>query len=360
MNDSGNSPNRSEESNQGQTSPAATLAEKLAVCEQVAKLVRARLPIGKELRQSLSSSNTPTRKLAEQIEQDVQSGKKWSDTLVAGRDRESRVLAACIEAGESSDRLAESLQAWTAMHIANSKAKQNFRSALLYPFLLVLLMVIALTMVAWSLIPEYRETYRLFNQNLPRWLEAIVVVGESPLLLTLFLVLFVSVPLAILYWMRRRRGLSRANRDKHAKSLRQQALATHLAALLAGSKVALEKITHLSLRTLGATDEESQLGWQQVQQKQTPSLMPKETSLILGSAHAGLLSPEESAQHLKEVSQNLQQSAEQLDDAHRRWFPMLIALLVGSATILSYVFLIFLPWIWLLETISLPEGINSL
>ena len=358
MNDSGNSPNRSEESNRN--SPAATLAEKLAVCEQVAKLVRARLPIGKELRRSLNSSNTSTRRLAEQIEQDVQSGKKWSDTLVAGRDRESRVLAACIEAGESSDRLAESLQAWTALHIANSKAKQNFRSALLYPFLLVLLMVIALTMVAWSLIPEYRETYRLFNQNLPRWLEAIVVVGESPLLLTLFLVLFVSVPLCILYWMRRRRGLSRANRDKHAKSLRQQALATHLAALLAGSKVALEKTTHLSLRALGATNEESQLGWQQVQQKQTPNLMSKEASLILGSAHAGILSPEESAQHLEEVSQNLQQSAEQLDDAHRRWFPMLIALLVGSATILSYVFLIFLPWIWLLETISLPEGINSL
>ena len=81
---------------------------------------------------------------------------------------------------------------------------------------------------------------------------------------------------------------------------------------------------------------------------------PFETSLLLASLHAGIVSPAEAERDLLCVAQHLHERAEALAARATRWLPMLVALSVGFLTILTYVFLIYLPWILLLQRVVEP------
>ena len=118
-----------------------SLEHRLAVCQQIARLANANLPISGTLKQALAKSSKPAQELGAKIDQDVESGKAWSAALLEDPSPETHILAACIEAGELSERLGDSLQSWAGMHIANANARSSFRSALLYPTLLILVTV---------------------------------------------------------------------------------------------------------------------------------------------------------------------------------------------------------------------------
>ncbi|MEM7473516.1 MAG: type II secretion system F family protein [Planctomycetota bacterium] len=329
-----------------------TLQQQISVCKLIAKLVRAQLPISGQLAKAMGAAPSSTKELATQVDEDVQAGKVWSDALLADERPETQVLAACIEAGEASQRLDDSLQSWTGMHIANTKARRSFLSALVYPLLLILITIVALTCLSYSLIPQYRQTYLLFDQDLPLWLEWIVSIRENAWAMVLFIVAGTVGPLLVFAFLKAR---SRSgNRDKQARSLRLQALSADMAAFMTSASVALQRVTEVAARAAGATQKEAAEAWELIQAKKTVPVLPRESSMLLGSAHAGILNAEETSQHLEEVALNLRRSAEMLESAHARWAPMLVALSVGAVTILSYVFLIFLPWIWLMQKIADP------
>ena len=97
------------------------LSERLALCQQVARLARARLPISGELSKQMQSSKK-LRQSASALDEQLQSGKSLTQALVTDDSRDSRILAACIQAGEISGRLDRTLEAWTSMHMANSRS----------------------------------------------------------------------------------------------------------------------------------------------------------------------------------------------------------------------------------------------
>ena len=66
----------------------------------------------------------------------------------------------------------------------------------------------------------------------------------------------------------------------------------------------------------------------------------------------------ETSQHLSSLAHLQRHQADQISLRQARWLPMLVALVVGLLTIMTYVFLIYLPWLLLLKQIALPPAIE--
>lgn len=326
------------------------LEERLAVCQQVAQLVEARLPISGELGSRTQSAPSRISALAQSVETQLAQGKSLAAALASDESRESRVLSACIVSGELSDRLDHALHCWTNMHFANRLAQRRLRSALVYPFLLVVVTAISLTYVIWALIPEYRETYALFDKSLPAWLHAIVWIREqlAPILLGLLLAGLLSG--TYFYW--RYRGKRKRNWPaESSQRLRLQALASEMAASMLNSQVALNQIAPLTTAVAGGDRENVDEAFSNIQSQQPAHPLNRESSMLLSAVHAGIMQKQEAVDNLSQLADHMRDSADTLSARKTRWIPMLTAVIVGLITLFVYVLLIYLPWIWLLTEI---------
>lgn len=333
--------------------PPLTLPEQLAVCQQVAQLVRSKLPLSGELTRFAEQANNATR-AAHSVDEQLMAGKSLTDALAGDPSRGSRVLAACIEVGEQSGQLAQTLDAWTELHLACTRYSRMLRGALLYPALLIIVMLCSLSFVVWSLIPEYRSTYAQFDAQLPPWLNALITVREQLGWLLVALVLAALVPL--LWWAMRRRSFDRwgVPRERAARG-QTQALATELLQVGVSAGMPLSRLLPCSVRASGGEAQAGERAMADLQQQQPIPQLCQETSLLIASLHAGLLSRTEAVEHLAEVAHFLRQHAEDSAASAARWLPMLVALTVGGLTLLTYVCLIYLPWILLLQKIATPH-----
>lgn len=341
------------------TTSELDLQQQLVVCQQIAKLVRARLPLAGELGQSSVQTSAKVRESLQTIDDRLASGQSLASAVASGDDPNSRVLAACIESGELSGSLDHSLESWAAMHIANHKASRAMRNALVYPLCLILVTLCSLSFVIWILIPQYRETYTLFDQQMPAWLSAIVWAREHIWLPIACMLLSASLPLIYWFWRRRRTDASGQPLEP-SKQLRLQALASDAAARLLSAGVPLNRIAFLATRAGGAASRDAEQAFERLVRQATIVPIARESSMLLSSVHAGLLTPQDAAEKLRVVAGHLRDLAQQHATRQARWIPMLVAVTVGCLTILTYVFLIYLPWVWLMQKIVAPSGATGL
>jgi type II secretory pathway component PulF len=335
------------------TSPPIPLSAQLALCKQVARLARARLPIAGELAKQLQSSEK-LRQAATALDQQLQSGKSLTQALAADNSRDSRILSACIQAGEISGRLDRTLEAWTSMHVANSRSTKSLRTAMLYPLMLIAVTVASLGYVAYYLIPEYKKTYELFDRSAPLWLELVSQVREHFWWLIVVLSVLGIAPLVV--WAIRRRQFDRLGLPlDRAPRLRLQGLASELASHLIDSSTPLNQVVPLTVAATGADEKRSATAFEKLQNRVMIEPLGRESSMLLALLHNGVMDGAEASQNLASLGQHLQQRADQVAQRQVRWLPMLIALVVGLLTILTYVFLIYLPWLLLLKQIILPD-----
>ncbi len=335
------------------TKPTLTLNEQLALCQQVARLVHSKLPLEGDLSRAAHRESPAGPSAAQRADQQLSAGQPLKEVLATGSSRNSRCLAACIEVGERSERLDRTLDAWTEMHLANSRYAQALRSAMVYPSLLIAVTLCSLGYVVWALIPEYRETYAQFDVSLPIWLEWLVVVRQQLGWLMLGLLLAAVLPLVWWYW--RRQSFDRAGLpNEAARRARVLALSTELLQYGVEGSIPLATLIPLCAQSSGANATDAQAGLGEVgTQRPVPSLA-REASMLASSLHAGLLTPAETSQHLYEVASYLKQLADDQAARTARWLPMLVALIVGGLTIVTYVCLIYWPWLQLLQRIAEP------
>ena len=330
------------------------LSERLALCQQVARLARARLPISGELSKQMQSSKK-LRQSASALDEQLQSGKSLSQALAGDNSRDSRILSACIQAGEISGRLDRTLEAWTSMHLANSRSAKSLRAAMLYPLMLIAITVVSLGYVTYSLIPEYKKTYELFDRSLPLWLECITRVREHFWWLVSGLAVLAVAPL-ITWAIRRRQFDSMGLPVDRAPRLRLQGLASELASYMIDSSTPLMQIVPLSMAATGADAKRTSTAFEKLQNRSMLEPLGRESTLLLALLHTGVMDRTEASQNLSLLGQHLQLQADQVSQRQVRWLPMMIALVVGLLTILTYVFLIYLPWLLLLKQIVLAPS----
>ncbi len=334
--------------------PSLTLNEQLALCRQVARLVHSKLPLEGELARLARSESSLGTSAAQRVDQQLSAGQSLSDALAAGTSRRSRSLAACIEVGERSERLDRTLDAWTDMHLASSRYGQTLRTAMVYPCLLIAVTLCSLGYVVWALIPEYRDTYAQYNARLPTWLEWLVAVRQQMGWLMIGLLLTAMAPLLWWYW--RRQSFDRAGLpNEAARRARVLALSSQLLQCGVEGSVPLAALIPLCAQASGANASDAQQAFVAIGQQRSVPTLGREASLLTSSLHAGLLTPVETSQHLSEVAGYLKQLADDQAARAARWLPMLVALIVGALTIVTYVCLIYWPWLQLLQRIAQPQ-----
>lgn len=326
------------------------LKHQLALCQQVARLVRGRLPIAGQLAQLSLDAPAEQASVAQQVDRQLEAGASLKAALASDPSRDSQALAACIEVGERSGKLASTLEAWTEMHLARSRYAQALRGALVYPCLLIGVTVVSLGYILWKLIPEYRDTYAQYQTTPPIWLEWLVGVREQLGWWIVLLIVLALTPLVVWFVHRGRFGRDGLPRDR-AKRLRVQALGTEIIQLGVTAGIPLSELLAHGVRASGGSQQAADQAFGLLQQQQLIPQLSRETSLLLSSLYAGVLTPAETSQYLKQSAEGLQQQADDRAAAMVHWLPMLIALTVGAITIGTYVLLIYLPWILLLERI---------
>ncbi len=336
-----------------------TPAQQLAICQQVAQLVRAKLPIAGELSRVVRDASSSLAASAEQVDDRVSKGQSLADALAGDGSRSSRSLAACITAGETCGQLDRTLELWTEMHVANSRSAQAMRSALLYPVLLILVTILSLGSVIWQLIPQYETTYASFHQQLPDWLAAIVWIREQVGVFLLVLVVISILPL--LLWYVRRQGYDAHDRPRDpVRRLRGQGLAAEIAALMLRHQRPLNETVTTAAQVAGGKPDDVQQAFERLQRQQPIAALARESTMLLSSLHVGALTPDATCDGLAGVADVLKQAAESSSARQERWIPMIVALSVGALTVLTYVLLIYLPWIWLMRKIAEPTLIGTL
>ena len=335
--------------------PQLQLSERLAICQQIARLARARLPISGEIASSLRA--TRLRKTAQQVDEQLLSGKSLAQILASDQKRDSRILAACIRAGESSGQLDRTLEAWTAMHLANSHATSSLRTAMLYPLLLIAATVCSLGFVFWKLIPEYVATYALFDRELPTWLVLLSQLHEYVWWIIGALTVLAIAPL-ILWAIHRRRFDAAGMPLDRTRRLRLQGLAAEISSLLIANQTPLMQAVPLSVAATGSSEANVASAFEKIQKRAIIEPLGRESTLLLASLFAGVMDGKEASEHLASLGTHLQQQADQDSQRQVRWLPMLIALVVGLLTILTYLLLIYLPWLLLLKQMISPTSLG--
>lgn len=325
---------------------ALTLADQLAICQQVSRLVRSQLPIAGELSQwAVGTENQQTA--ASTVDQKISAGKSLAEAIASDPSRDSRMLSACISVGEPIGKLAQTLEAWTEMHLACSRYSKSLRAALVYPTLLIVVTLLSLGYVIWQLIPEYRTTFAQFQAELPTWLDWLIWVREQ-LGFLLFGLFFVALaPLAWWYWRRRSYDAHEMPCDV-PRRLRVQVLSAELLRCGIDGGLPLIQLVRWSVQASGGSSAAVDNSFELVQHQQRVPQLAQESSLLVASLHAGLLTAQEATDHLAQVADALRQQADDRAARAARWLPMMVALTVGGLTILTYVFLIYVPWVLLL------------
>ena len=143
----------------------------LQVCQQIAKLVRAKLPVAGKLSKLIAQKNTSVGKLAESVDEGLLSGQSLANALAGDDSYHSRILAACINAGEQSQRLDETLDNWSRMHLSNQHNRKTLLANLLYPTLLISVAFVSLFLLIKNIVPSYIEAYDQLEAKIPGWLE---------------------------------------------------------------------------------------------------------------------------------------------------------------------------------------------
>ncbi len=336
------------------TSTQLQLSERLTLCMQVARLARARLPIAGELSKQMQSSER-LRKSASALDEQLQAGKSLCQAIAGDNSRDSRILSACIQAGEVSGRLDRTLEAWTSMHVANSRSTKSLRAAMLYPLMLIAVTVTSLGYVTYYLIPEYRKTYELFDRNMPLWLDLIGRIREHFWWLIVVVAVLAIAPLVI--WAIRRRQFDAMGLPvDRAPRLRLQGLASELASHMIDGSTPLMQIVPLSVAATGADENRSTSAFEKLQNRTMIEPLGRESTMLLALLHTGVMDRTEVSQNLATLGRHFNQRADQIAQRQVRWLPMMIALVVGMLTILTYVLLIYLPWLLLLNQIVNPTS----
>ncbi|MFO0942230.1 MAG: type II secretion system F family protein [Pirellulales bacterium] len=324
-----------------------TLDQQIAVCVQIAQIAGTKLPIEQQLAQLAELNGGKLSDSASIVQQRLLQGRSLSDSLKGTDSNQSRILAACVEAGQVSNRLDNALQHWTAMHIANAQSSKRLGAAMVYPSMLIAILLLSIGFTAWHLIPEIHATYQQFEMSLPQWLSLLVWTRQHFFALMSLITIATILPLAG-WFLRRFRKDSFGLPKLAAPRLRLQALATSLSQMqLAASRPISESLPR-SMSAMGLSQELADSAFNNLQKQQALHPLPTETSLLLSSLYAGVIDQAKAVELLGRISTQLNFQADAMSLRESRWLPMMVSIVVCIVTVATYVLLVYLPWVELL------------
>ena len=182
--------------------------------QELATLLRAGMPLVQSLdilRQRVA--NPAFKSILDDIHERVRSGNSLSEAFEAQGDLFPGVYCASLMAGEKSGALEPVLRRYVSYVKVVSTVKRRTVSALIYPAILVGLSLIVVSIILFTVVPEFADFYGQFGRELPLTTRMLIAVSGT---VTEWLPLLVGVlaGLALAGWSWLRRPGHRARFDR--------------------------------------------------------------------------------------------------------------------------------------------------
>jgi general secretion pathway protein F len=150
----------------------------LAVTRELATLLRAGLPLDRALEILISLAPSPVAAaLLQGVRDDVRGGKALSQALDARREVFSRLYVNIVRAGEAGGALGVVLQRLAETMERNKELRDNVRSALIYPTILICVAVVSVIVLLIFVVPQFQQTFAQAGRALPLPTQVVIVVG---------------------------------------------------------------------------------------------------------------------------------------------------------------------------------------
>jgi general secretion pathway protein F len=345
-----------------------TLAQLLALNEEIVALVRAGVPLEFGLRQIGPDLRGGLAQIAQELAERLERGENLS-TALANDTRFPRVYLAVVEAGIRSGSLTRALESVSAFAQGAMEMRRKLGLTLIYPLLVLLTAYGLFLAFLWEFVPRFQDTYLAFHMRQHGALVWLAEAGRTlpywgpilPAALALFIgwwlisrqatVPFGDRPQGPLYWIPFVRGI-----------LAQIRMATFAEVLALSIEHRLPLPEGLELAASATGDRKILGGAKQLAAAQSGGetlangaralrVFPPFLRWILSSAQR----PETLVPALQQAAQHYRRLAQTRADWLKLAMPLVLILVVGGGATLLYGVALFLPLSQLLTDLGLSE-----
>ena len=140
----------------------------LAITRELATLLNAGMPLDRALEILIGlAAAPPAAVLLQQIRDDVRGGKSLSQALDVRREVFSRFYINIVRAGEAGGALGVVLTRLADTMERNKELRENVKSALIYPCILIGVAVLSVMVLLVWVVPQFEQTFAQAGKALP-------------------------------------------------------------------------------------------------------------------------------------------------------------------------------------------------
>jgi general secretion pathway protein F len=150
----------------------------IAITRELATLLNAGLPLDRALEMLIGLALNPVvGALLQGIRDDVRGGKALSQALDARREVFSRFYVNIVRAGEAGGATGLVLQRLAETMERNKELRENVKSALIYPTILVGVAAVSVVVLLIFVVPQFEQTFSQAGKALPLPTAVVVALG---------------------------------------------------------------------------------------------------------------------------------------------------------------------------------------
>ena len=321
-----------------------TETQRIELCAHIVPLIRSGLPMDRGLKSMAADLPKRLVSISGAMQSRLENGEPLTNILAAGNRPESRSLSATIAAGEMSGDLGILMESWAAIQTTRALAKKRFRLKLVYPVFLILITVFAIGFSIQTLVPQYRSNLLSIHAKVPYWFEYIEFVYRNLIAWGITATALSLLPILYFGWRRATYDPKGWPRDPAYRTLLQSHAST-LAAKLIASNVPSGVAKELAVTSLG------------VPASSTTYLDPASRS-IFDLLDKGVLEPAKAVAMHTDISRCLLDRSQVQIESQGRWIVYSVSISVAIVVGLSYLLVIYLPWIYLLDQLKQIRSIR--
>ncbi|WP_020619744.1 type II secretion system F family protein [Paenibacillus daejeonensis] len=180
-------------------------------CRQLATMYRSGISLVEAVRiLSEQSPGKPFRKILAVITAEMEGGTAFSVAVAAHPKIFTPVFVNMVRAGEAGGNLDEMLERLAIFFEKERATREKVKSAMVYPVIMMVIMVLVVTFMMLFVIPRYVESFAMMEIELP--LPTVLIMGMSNWMQTYWYALLLLLLLPVLL-LRVIRGNERASRE---------------------------------------------------------------------------------------------------------------------------------------------------
>ena len=315
-----------------------TESQRVDLCSHIIPLIRSGLPIDSGLKAMAGELPKRLARISTDVQSRLQNGETLGNILGGDTRPESRSLSATVAAGDVSRTLAMALESWASIHTARAQAKKRFRYKLVYPVLLILITTFSVGYAIHSLVPQYKSNLASIHAHIPAWFQYVELIHQYLIVWGILAILLSVAPVLYFAWRRCTFNSQGWPRDPAYRS-KLQAHASKLAENMIIGQVPAGLIKELVVGSLGVLPLNK-------------GYLDPACQSILDLLDQGKLDATKSVEMQADISRYLLERSEIQFESQGRWIAYSVSIAVACVVGMSYVLVIYLPWVYLLNELK--------